>query len=129
MPMSWLTPADVVQRSAFALTRPVEVAVGVKLVITRLAASISFQVLPSLPLSKYCVLVNALASIVVGVGTNSTVSRLGEELGPAPAAAKMMPLVGLFDFPTSCTVYDVEPTTGMTVCTKAALGEKVPGYP
>src|SRR4029077_5131585 len=50
-------------------------------------------------------------------------------LGPAPAAAKMMALVGLLDFQTSCTVYDVEPTTGMTVCTNAALGEKVPAYP
>src|ERR1700730_19275836 len=57
--------------------------------------------------------------------------RVGEYrplIGPAPA--KMVaPDAGLFVFHASETTYLVPAVIGKTVCTNAALGEKVPAYP
>src|ERR1700730_8002775 len=53
MPRSWLTPGDAVQRSALALRTAFEATVGV-IVCTSVLASMSVQVVPSLPSSRYC---------------------------------------------------------------------------
>jgi hypothetical protein len=71
------------------------------------------------------------ATAVYGVGTSSTVSRVGENfppIGPAPAQMSA-PCAFLFAFHCSLMVYAVPAARGRTVCTKAALGEKVPANP
>src|ERR1700682_5763469 len=100
MPMSWLTPAFCVHRSALALSSADPAAAGVK-VIERALASMSFHVLPSLPVSRYWDPLLTLCRLRLVVGTSSAVRRVGEKGMPAPAAVKIVAPVTWFAFHTS----------------------------
>src|ERR1700732_858282 len=127
IPMSWLTPAVAVKRSALALSTHTEVAVGLT-VIWRPVESIGVQSAPLLPALLYCLFVDPSTS-VLAVGKRRNVSRVGEYVGPAPAPATIVLLVSLFVFHRSSMVYWVVAVRVTKAWTKAALGEKVPPKP
>src|ERR1700716_2712926 len=96
IPRSWLTPALAVKRSAFALSTHTEVAVGFT-VICRPVASTGVQSAPVLPNLLYCLFVEPSTRVLV-VGKRRKVSRVGEYIGPPPAPATILLLVGFFFF-------------------------------
>src|SRR5260370_14583288 len=68
--MSWFTPATDVQRSLLAVIRR-KPSAGATTDALRLVASMSFQVVPSLPARLYCP-VETIEVIVVGVATGTS---------------------------------------------------------
>src|SRR5438105_9515636 len=86
------------------------------------------QANPSLSCSEYCSVGGLAAVLTLGAGTSSTVRRVGENAGPRPAPAKIVPPGSwTLDFHLRLTW---NPRWGsITVWTKAALGEKVPPRP
>src|SRR5207253_10809731 len=86
------------------------------------------QANPSLNCSEYCSVGGLAAVLTLDAGTSSTVSRVGENAGPRPAPAKIVPPGSwTLDFHLRLTR---NPRWGsITVWTKAALGENVPPRP
>ena len=95
----------------------------------RLVASIFCHVLPLLPGSVYCWVLD-LTVAPAGLGMSTTLSEVGEKLPPiGPAPAQIEPGSDLFAFHCTFAVYAVPPTTGSAAWTNAALGENVPAEP
>src|SRR3981081_1869754 len=114
MPMSWLAP-PVVHRAAFPLTYASQLPPGGVNVTVRLAGSMSFHVLPSLPVSGYWVVLDLLTRVVGLTGTRKAVIRVGEKLPPmGPAPAQIVYGSGWFAFHCSFAVYAIDAATGMT---------------
>src|SRR3982074_615079 len=121
IPRSWLPPALAVKRSALALSTHTEVAVGFT-IIRRPVASTGVQSAPVLPALLYCLFVEP-STRLLAVGKRRTVSRVGEDVGPLPAPATIVLVVGLFVFHCSLIVYEVAAVSVTRLCTNAAFGE------
>src|SRR5229473_1082991 len=81
MPMSWLTPATLVQRSALAVITAWAVTLGVT-VRLRAWASMSIHVVPLLETSLYCCVLTA----VYGSASLGVTGADASDCGPVPVA-------------------------------------------